>query len=386
MVILIQFLFTFGLCWYAWQMTRYVQGWRAVRDAVPPPAPVDLPGISVLVPVRNEEEGIHNCLQAIAGQDYPRELVEFIVIDDYSTDRTASIVRAIPNVQLIRLSDLLGNRFEHHPNKKRGIEIGVRKATHQLIACMDGDSVPEPGWLMSIAQSFADENVRFSTGPVLPLPGKGMLQQMITHDLLGMAMITAGAIGRKQPEMANGSNMAFRRAAFEEVNGYEGLQDLPSGDDVFLMQRIQSRYARAINFRLSPEALVRTSVPQDFRSLVQQRLRWLSKGMAFPHRRTSLQLFGMYLVHLSFLLMCAMAVFHEDCLFFLLFFGGMRWIFDWYMLREFAPHVGGRTPGVDFVLTELAYNLYVVVLGPMAVLGSYRWKERKVKAGRQQNA
>src|SRR5690348_11022169 len=60
--------------------------------------------ISVLVPARNEEKNIASLLKALSQQTYPKEFFEILVIDDFSTDRTAEVVRSfsLPNLLLIQ--------------------------------------------------------------------------------------------------------------------------------------------------------------------------------------------------------------------------------------------------------------------------------------------
>ena len=64
---------------------------------------------SIIIPARNEAANIKKCVDSILAQAYPSEFFEIIVIDDFSEDDTASIVKAIhaehPHVKLLSLSD-----------------------------------------------------------------------------------------------------------------------------------------------------------------------------------------------------------------------------------------------------------------------------------------
>src|SRR4051812_19154096 len=48
--------------------------------------------VSVIIPARNEQQNILNCIEDLAGQDYPSAMYEIIVVDDHSTDDTAELV------------------------------------------------------------------------------------------------------------------------------------------------------------------------------------------------------------------------------------------------------------------------------------------------------
>ena len=51
------------------------------------------PTISIVIPAYNEEHFIEDCLNSVYQQDYPKELLEVIVVDGNSHDRTAEIIR-----------------------------------------------------------------------------------------------------------------------------------------------------------------------------------------------------------------------------------------------------------------------------------------------------
>ena len=66
----------------------------------------NLPFVSVILPVRNEEKYIEAALAAVTGQDYPADRMEIIVVDGMSTDGTREIVgRLAANDTRVRLCD-----------------------------------------------------------------------------------------------------------------------------------------------------------------------------------------------------------------------------------------------------------------------------------------
>src|SRR5215471_9680057 len=78
-------------------------------------------GFSIVIPARNEENNIAACLQSILKNNYPRQLYEIIVVDDFSSDATPSIVeklqREFSNIQLISLKDSIAENINSY--KKR---------------------------------------------------------------------------------------------------------------------------------------------------------------------------------------------------------------------------------------------------------------------------
>ncbi len=76
--------------------------------------------ISIIIPARNEEQNITNCLISIINQSYPKELIEVLVVDDHSTDNTAAIVLSYShhNVKLISLKQFVSDNTINSYKKK----------------------------------------------------------------------------------------------------------------------------------------------------------------------------------------------------------------------------------------------------------------------------
>ncbi|MBI5742122.1 MAG: glycosyltransferase [Nitrospirae bacterium] len=96
------------------------------------------PFVSIIIPVRNEEDYIQSCLHSVTKLDYSKEKYEVIVVDNNSTDSTREIVSRFNDVIVLE--------------KKTGTigtvrNFGARHARGEIIAFLDGDCVPDPQWL-----------------------------------------------------------------------------------------------------------------------------------------------------------------------------------------------------------------------------------------------
>src|SRR5574340_1249571 len=91
-------------------------------------ADAHLPGVSVIMPVRNEALFIERSLGAVMGQDYPAELIEILVIDGQSEDRTRGLIAKLAERDA-RIC-LLDN-----PDQDQGsaLNIGIRAARNEFI-------------------------------------------------------------------------------------------------------------------------------------------------------------------------------------------------------------------------------------------------------------
>src|SRR5688572_11623891 len=110
---------------YSILIEYYRKGWRRLEEYTLPDDFVPGAKVTIIIPARNEENAIGQCLQSIVNQNYPARLIQVIVIDDHSTDRTAEIVRSFNNdsIQLISLRDHVQDPINSY--KKKAIEIGI---------------------------------------------------------------------------------------------------------------------------------------------------------------------------------------------------------------------------------------------------------------------
>src|SRR3989337_3491553 len=129
----------------------YIYYWRKTPRIDVPSTFRPSAGISVIVIARNEEKSIARCINSIVVQNDPQELFELIVIDDRSTDATASIVKGISNQQLKFLQQAdFPDHIHSHAFKKSGIELGVSQSQYDLIVVTDADCTHHTDWLRTI--------------------------------------------------------------------------------------------------------------------------------------------------------------------------------------------------------------------------------------------
>lgn len=118
--------------------------------------------VSILLPVWNGEPWIRQKLESIAALDYPRELVEVIVISDGSTDRTEQIVREFSGVRLITLP---------RGGKALALNAGLEEAGGEILFFTDVRQQLDPSALRSLVECFADPSVGVASGELVILRG-----------------------------------------------------------------------------------------------------------------------------------------------------------------------------------------------------------------------
>lgn len=183
------------------------------------------PKISVVVCTYNGAGTIRECLTAVAALEY--DDYEVIVVNDGSTDETPGIVGGF-DVERI---DIPNGGLSHARN------IGLRHARGEIVAYIDDDAYPDPDWLTHLAIAFQKTKHVGIGGPNLPPAGDGVVADCVANSPGGPSHVL---LANLDAEHLPGCNMAFRRSALEEIDGFDE-QFRIAGDDVDLCWRLLER-------------------------------------------------------------------------------------------------------------------------------------------------
>lgn len=222
--------------------------------------------VSVVIPCYNAEKTIGKAIESILNLDYPKEMIEVIVVDDRSKDRSSEIVRSYAkNNNRVRL--IVNER--NSGGAAEPTNIGVRNARYKYIAVADDDSSPEPdalGKMIGFLQE--DEKTAAVTCAVLSRKPRTFMQklQAIEYSVI--------AWNRKLLDLVDsvyvtpGPFALYRKKALFEV----GLFDTKNlTQDIEIVWRLLSKGYKA---RMCLDARVHTETPEKFREWFRQRQRW----------------------------------------------------------------------------------------------------------------
>lgn len=342
----------------------------------------NLPFVSVIIPVRNEENNIKACLEAIFKQQYPQQLFEVIVIDDYSTDNTLSLAREVSsrNLLVLDLQQYLGRPGEYSPNKKKAISLGVKNARGSLVLTTDGDCCMGEFWIRSMTEYYLANSFKLVTGPVMIKPAKNPLAWFQQLDVINMASITGATIRNGLPTMCNGANLMYSKKVFAEVDGFKGNHEVPTGDDIFLMHKIDGHYPGSIGYVKNFDACVFTRPENSFSGFIAQRVRWVSKSKRFSNLKTALILVFAYFFNL-FIIVAAMTAFQPDEQSWmpLAVAGGSKLFVDLLFNVPVTYFFRKMILLLLLPVIEIFHVFYVVIIGALSLSGRYRWKDRLIK-------
>ncbi len=343
--------------------------------------------MSVIIAARNEEKNIGSCLSSIIDQTYPGNLFEIIVVDDHSSDATVSIVKSFKsdNIKIIKLEDFAGS-INLNSYKKAAIETAIGIAKGNLIVTTDADCMVRKEWLETIANYYSKYRPVFIAAPVVyanPLPADSKFLKLLkifqSLDFLSLQGITGASVSKKFHNMCNGANLAYTKNVFKEVSGFDGINDIASGDDMLLMHKVQKVHPDGIGFIKSTNAIVETQPANTVREFMNQRIRWASKAGRYTDPKMKSVLLLVYFFNLWIFVTGVSAFFSHRYFYLLSFLLVAKTIIELLFLFPVASFFGRQKLLWWFFPSQPFHIIYTIVAGWMGKFGSYKWKGRSVR-------
>ncbi|MGZ5020419.1 MAG: glycosyltransferase, partial [Chthoniobacterales bacterium] len=184
---------------------------------------VQLPKVTMQLPVFNEVYVVERLLKSVSEIDYPRELLQIQVLDDSTDDTRALTARCVAELQGRGINVELIHRIDRTGFKAGALEAGLATAEGEFVCILDADFVPQPDLLQKTVHFFTDPKV-------------GMIQTRWghlnrTYSLLTrvQAMFLDGHLLLEQTARSrsgrffnfNGTAGLWRRTCIEEAGGWQ---------------------------------------------------------------------------------------------------------------------------------------------------------------------
>jgi GT2 family glycosyltransferase len=185
------------------------------------------PLVSFVIPVRNDVLRLQRCLSSITRNNYPRESIEIIVVDNESTDGSAMAARSYNAIVL----KSPGESVAAHRNR------GARAALGSIIAFADSDHEIDQNWIECAVRILSEPGVAATGSPYLTQPCPNWVQQQ--YD--GMR---ARPLAREDVSWLGSGNFAVTRTAFEKVGGFN--ESLTACEDVDFCNRLRLAGLRVV--------------------------------------------------------------------------------------------------------------------------------------------
>ncbi|WP_299497586.1 glycosyltransferase [Mucilaginibacter sp.] len=333
--------------------------------------------VTVLIAARNEEARIRYTIEDILAQDYPKQLIEIIIVDDHSTDRTSAIISSYANrgVKLLQLNEAQPlNSY-----KKKAIATAIGMSSGELMIATDADCRMGTQWLSSIVGYYEANQPVMISSPVAFFEEKTLFERMQTLEFSFLIGIGGAFIGNKRASTCNGANLAYRKDVFYEVGGFAGIDELASGDDELLLQKIAERYPGQIGFLNLREAIVYTHAKYTLKEFLQQRRRWASKSTKYKDKKVIAVALFMWLFNMTMLVNIALGFYDSWFFKLVLIQFAIKCLIEavfLYLICSFFKRAGLL---LLLLIVAPLHMLYLAYLGIMSNARKYYWKDRLVK-------
>jgi len=190
------------------------------------------PFISIIIPVRNGERLLGNCLESIKKQTYPADQYEVIISDGMSTDSTVKIAKDFG------AKVVTNAKFTVGPGRNEGFNI----AKGELIAFSDDDCLMDRDWLSNSVKYFNDLRVGGLSGPTITQDDGGPLSKAIglVFELTAGTGVSAHRSDTTQVEEVEdipGCNAIYRKETLAKIFPID--EELITAEDVEMNRLIR---------------------------------------------------------------------------------------------------------------------------------------------------
>lgn len=221
------------------------------------------PSTTIIVPCWNEEKTVAGTVHSLLRLNYPKDKLKIFIVDDGSTDSTWEAIQ----------------KFAHHPQialfkkenggKHTAVNLGIEKATTELVGCLDADSFVEENALLEIARAFNEDPLMMAATPMLVVHDpKTILQKMQKTEYHTGAFLKRMLSPLDAINVTPGPFSIFRKKVFNKIGLFKAAHNT---EDLEFALRMQANHLRIRNVHT---AHVHTSAPGTLYKLYRQRLRW----------------------------------------------------------------------------------------------------------------
>ncbi len=231
------------------------------------------PAVSIIVPAYNEELGIKETLHSLAKLDYPRHLLEIIIVNDGSSDQTEQrvheVIAQFPETAMTLLS-------QENKGKGAALNRGIAVAHGEYVVCLDADSiVPDAQALYKMLPHFSSPDI----AAVLPCMKVGqtrnLLQKMQHYEYL-VNMFYKELMGRLDCiKVTPGPFAIYRKEIIVNLGGFDEVFNRHLTEDLEIALRLQKHNYKIVQ---TMDTVVLTNPPATLKHFYRQRKRWYTGG------------------------------------------------------------------------------------------------------------
>ncbi|NIM47040.1 MAG: glycosyltransferase [Candidatus Aenigmarchaeota archaeon] len=221
-----------------------------------------LPSVSAIVPAKNEEKVIENCIKSLLNSNYPKDKLEIIVSIDGSTDKTLEICKKYePRIKVI----------ESKPKKCKAEALNevLHIANGEIVAIYDADCIVDKNCLKKAVKHFSDKKIAAVAGTIRSYnKNKSLVARAISLETSFTSFIEyfLSSLGANTHFL--GKNIFIRKKILEKISGFDTFTFI---EDIEMSIRMKKYNYKTV---FEPHAITWQEEPISIKSFLKQRLRW----------------------------------------------------------------------------------------------------------------
>jgi cellulose synthase/poly-beta-1,6-N-acetylglucosamine synthase-like glycosyltransferase len=224
------------------------------------------PPVSVIIPIYNGEADLPDLLTCLQNQTYPRQQVEYLLVNNNSSDQTAAILDEAAKASQASGFPLIVLTENQIQSSYAARNRGIKTARYDLLIFTDADCRPVPVWLEEIVKPFSNPDIGIVAGEIVALTGNSLLEKYAERqEILSQKFLL------EHPFCPYGqtANLGIRKAALEKVGLFRPY--LTTGGDADICWRILRETSWQLAY--APTAIIshrHRSTIKSFRSQFQR--------------------------------------------------------------------------------------------------------------------
>ena len=329
---------------------------------------------SIAIPFRDEAHNFPELLNSLARIDYPKDLFEIILVNDASQDDFEQIISQFttqnPGINLT----LIDNSRRTKSPKKDALTIAIDLSKFDWIVTTDADCKVPANWLLLFNQYIEEKKVLFISAPVKFMEEKSLLFHFQNLHFLSLIGSTIGGFALKKPFLCNGANLCYHKETFLELNGFKGNTNIASGDDIFLLEKMQQSYPHKTGFLKSIDALVTTKAQTSWKQFLNQQIRWTSKSTAYKNQFSRLVSLIVFSMNLLLVILGIISLLFPPFWILFLWCLALKSTVDLILIFKTSYFLNITNSLKYFLVISVLYPFFVVLIGGLSLVKRYTWK------------
>lgn len=349
-------------CW----LIIMIIGWSRIEVL----SPIEdlVPTVAIIIPFRNESLHLPQLIESLKSLHYNNHQLEILLVNDHSDDDYQGALSHLGrNMKLLHLP-------EQKLGKKEAISFGVKNTDAEIIITSDADCLLNPGWIESLIPAFKNNDIKLVFGGVALYYTNSFFERLQAVEFAPVIGVGAASAEIGYPFMCNGANLAFRKSAFLEVGGYKGNEHIATGDDEFLLSKIRGKYPNGIQYCKNRASVVYTRASHSFSEFFYQRKRWASKWSANRYLYKIIVALLVAITSIVTFLAFVLLFTQPDAL--LLIGIILKVVLEAIFIKQIVSSMDKTFDFLPFLIIQIIYPLYGVVMAISANIGKYKWKGR----------